>query len=590
MGNILPSRYKYDFVAPWRKFSFEGNQKHSDMELSYPGKSYKLIVLSSDRFNSAKNLTDRGSKYIIDCRTVKPDDIVNNLKPFCELIQEPQVSFVWLNCVLGKFLEIKGRLRKNLAENNHISRATSDLVIFKLTTHTHEVSEEEALKVSCDVLNFGKNLLDIHRLMNAHPGLLHGKFHLKQSLKRKRTDQPDEHGVAATSYSDNRRPRKAVFKVLQQMTSKSPNDVGGKSKCYMCNTTTLATLCHQCHKLNAEMKRESSDLRGRYAIVTGGRIKIGFETTLRLLRDGAFVIATTRFPVDAVKRFAKESDFHVWKNRLRIIYVDLQNKRSIEELLQFVEHNIPHLDILINNAAQTISKPQEYYQPMITAELNQLPSLPNDASNLLVNTNLDKLEQSFQLSSEPAITWPAHLDEFPDGQKDDHGEQLDLRLRNSWTYNLDEVPLQELLQVLTINAVGPFILTAKLKPLLKRSPFPRKFVVNVSAMEGQFSRVTKGHRHPHTNMAKAALNMMTRTSGLEFQMDGIYMTAVDTGWVTDERPFRQARHEADVKGFSTPLDCQDGAARVYHPIVHGLKDDNTPYFAIFLKNFKPHEW
>ena len=429
------------------------------MELSYSGKSYKLIVLSSDRFNSAKNLTDRGSKYIIDCRTVKPDDIVNHLKPFCELIQEPQVSFVWLNCVLGKFLEIKGRLRKNLAENNHISRATSDLVIFKLTTHTHEVSEEEALKVSYDVLNFGKNLLDIHRLMNAHPGLLHGKFHLNQSLKRKRTDQPDEHGVTPTSYSDTRRPRKAVFKVLQQMTSKSSNDVGGKSKCYMCNTSTLATLCHQCHKLNAEMKRESSDLRGRYAIVTGGRIKIGFETTLRLLRDGAFVIATTRFPVDAVKRFAKESDFHVWKNRLRIIYVDLQNKGSIEELLQFVEHNIPHLDILINNAAQTISKPQEYYQPMITAEVNQLPSLRKDASNLLVNTNLDKLEQSFQLSSEPAITWPAHLDEFPDGQKDDHGEQLDLRLRNSWTYNLDEVPLQELLQVYDI----PLLLRTRLR-------------------------------------------------------------------------------------------------------------------------------
>ena len=444
------------------------------MELCYSGKSYKLIVLSSDRFSSAKDLTNRGFEYIIDCRTVKANGIVNNLKPFCELIQEPQVSFVWLNCVLGKFLEIKERLRKNLAENNHISGTTGDLVILKLTTHTHEVSEEEALKVSCDVLNFGKHLLDIHRLMNAHPGLLHGKFHLTQkSLKRKRTDQVDEHGVAATSYSDTRRPSRAVFKVLQQMTTKSLNDVRGKSKCYMCNTTTLATLCLQCHKLNAEMKRESSDLRGRYAIVTGGRIKIGFETTLRLLRDGAFVIATTRFPVDAVKRFAKESDFHVWKHRLRIIYVDLQNKGSIEELLQFVEDNIPHLDILINNAAQTISRPQEYYQPMITAEVSALPSLPKDASNLLVNTNLEKLEKSFQLSSEPAITWPAHLNEFPDGQKDDHGEQLDLRLRNSWTYNLDEVPLQELLQVYDI----PLPLRTRLRdyattPILRATLFP----------------------------------------------------------------------------------------------------------------------
>ena len=447
------------------------------MELSYSGKSYKLIVLSSDRFNSAKNLTDDGSRYIIDCRTVKPGGIVTNLEPFCELIQEPEVSFVWLNCVLGKFLEIKERLRKNLAENNHISGTSSDIFMLKLTTHSHEVPEAEALKVSCDVLNFGKNLLNIHRLLNAHPGLLHGKFHLNQSLKRKRTDharnaQSDEHrNVAPTSYSDTRRPSRAVFKVLKQMTSKSPNDVGGKSKCYMCNTTTFATLCDQCHKLNAEMKRESSDLRGRYAIVTGGRIKIGFETTLRLLRDGAFVIATTRFPVDAVKRFAKENDFHVWKHRLRIIHLELQNKGSIEELLQFVEHNIPHLDILINNAAQTISRPQEYYQPMITAEVSQLPSLPKDACNFLVNTNLEKLNQSFQLSSQPAITWPAHLDEFPDGQKDDHGEQLDLRLRNSWTYNLDEVPLQELLQVYDF----PLLLRARPRdyaPILGPTMFP----------------------------------------------------------------------------------------------------------------------
>ena len=109
-------------------------------------------------------------------------------------------------------------------------------------------------------------------------------------------------------------------------------------------------------------------------------------------------------------------------------------------------------------------------------------------------------------------------------------------------------------------------------------------------MEGQFSRISKGHRHPHTNMAKAALNMMTRTSGLEYQMDNIYMTAVDTGWVTDERPFHQAAHESEVKAFVVPLDCVDGAARVLHPIWHGLQDQNQPYFSVFLKDFKVHPW
>jgi NAD(P)-dependent dehydrogenase (short-subunit alcohol dehydrogenase family) len=110
-------------------------------------------------------------------------------------------------------------------------------------------------------------------------------------------------------------------------------------------------------------------------------------------------------------------------------------------------------------------------------------------------------------------------------------------------------------------------------------------------MEGQFSRVSKGHRHPHTNMAKAALNMLTRTAGLEYQMDGIYMTAADTGWVTDKRPFRQAAHEAETKGFAPPLDCKDGAARVYHPILEGIIDEEKkPFLAVFLKDFKVHPW
>lgn len=173
-----------------------------------------------------------------------------------------------------------------------------------------------------------------------------------------------------------------------------------------------------------------------------------------------------------------------------------------------------------------------------------------------------------------------------------------------------------MLQVLAVNSVGPFILTSRLKPLLTRqgnythkftvpmqirnenftitthrSPNERKFLVNVSAMEGNFSRSTKGHRHPHTNMAKAALNMLTRTSGLELQMDGVFATAVDTGWITDERPHGQAAHEAGTKGFAPPLDCADGAARVLHPIIHGLDEaTEKPFFAVFLKDFAPHEW
>ncbi|QQP51593.1 Uncharacterized protein FKW44_013010 [Caligus rogercresseyi] len=82
-------------------------------------------------------------------------------------------------------------------------------------------------------------------------------------------------------------------------------------------------------------------------------------------------------------------------------------------------------------------------------------------------------------------------------------------------------------------------------------------------------------------MAKAALNMMTRTAGLEYILDGIYMTSVDT-----------ANFEKVIRGFDAPLSEADGAARVIHPVFHGisLKEEENPYFAVFLKDFKAFPW
>lgn len=563
------------------------------MELNHEGHRYKSIVVTGIADLASTEAFSDCDRYILDCRTVQPEHILAELTSFSRLIRYSKVLHVWINCRHGRFLEIKERLGKMLKESGEGSQKSH--AILKLTTHDQSVPVSDALKTSIDVLSFGNNLLDIHRLLDAHPGLLKGKAHLNNSLKRKRQNYNEvsvESAVAlpTRAYSDKRRPRRNVFKALKRMTAESNES---RRKCYMCDSTGgFDHLCDDCQSLNGDMREISCDLKERYAVVTGGRIKIGFETALRLLRDECFVIVTTRFPANAVERFSKEEDFSVWKHRLKIARLDLQDMRSINEFLESVHQNIPHLDILINNAAQTISRPFQYYAPLISDEIKHLQNLAKDADNLIVNKNQALDQFNSMISSTPCRSLPCETatSDFPEGKKDEHGEQLDTRLRNSWTYNLDEVPLQELLQVLTINAVGPFILTAKLKPLLKQSPFQRKFVVNVSAMEGQFSRISKGHRHPHTNMAKAALNMLTRTSGLEYQMDGIYMTAVDTGWVTDERPFHQAQHEADAKGFIPPLDCQDGAARVYHPVVHGLNPDNSPYFAVFLKDFKPKSW
>ena len=107
-------------------------------------------------------------------------------------------------------------------------------------------------------------------------------------------------------------------------------------------------------------------------------------------------------------------------------------------------------------------------------------------------------------------------------------------------------------------------------------------------MEGQFSRGYKGPGHPHTNMAKAALNMLTRTSAQELlESDGILMTSVDTGWITDERPHPMRMRLAE-DGFHAPLDLVDGAARVYDPIVRGEAGEDI--HGCFLKDYEPSPW
>jgi len=370
-----------------------------------------------------------------------------------------------------------------------------------------------------------------------------------------------------------------------------------------------------------------ADLRGKFAIVTGGRIKIGLRIALRLLRDGCFVIVTTRFAVNGWKVFSEQPDFELWSQNLRILALDLQDLNAINAFLESVNTMVPHVDILINNAAQTLSRPAAFYK-YLHVEASAVLEGPDAERIKEVCTSLDvskvsEAGKSLELEtpifdqkeeSKAAAAQESDLAEppaklarsegqvcptseqrfFPLGRLDEEGQQVDLRHANSWTLGLQEVPLSELLQTLTVNSVAPFLLISRLTPLLQRSPSPRKFIVNVSAMEGQFGRVSKGCKHPHTNMAKAALNMLTRTSGLELQLDRIYMTAVDTGWCTDERPhathYGEERHQECVKGFQVPLSHEDGAARVYHPVWHGLQENCQPYFATFLKNFKPHPW
>jgi len=181
---------------------------------------------------------------------------------------------------------------------------------------------------------------------------------------------------------------------------------------------------------------------------------------------------------------------------------------------------------------------------------------------------------------------------LPAGQLDVNGQQIDLRATNSWRLKLPDVSTPELCEVLAINTLAPFIINARLQPLLAAAADAAgaAFIVNVSAMEGKFYR-HKTANHPHTNMAKAALNMMTRTSAAELAASHrIYMTAVDTGWINDENPRERAARTAETSHFQTPLDEVDAAARVLHPVFEGVSTGETPLHGVFLKDFVETEW
>ncbi|HST41062.1 MAG TPA: SDR family NAD(P)-dependent oxidoreductase [Conexibacter sp.] len=435
---------------------------------------------------------------------------------------------------------------------------------------------------------------------------------VKKQRKRERRDAILEHDRAITHATATGAPGRIDDETegLPLSTASSGAIAGHLIEsiaCYVCKEHFTQVdawyhqLCPTCAARNHQRRDARTDLSGRRALLTGGRAKIGMYIALRLLRDGAHTTITTRFPNDAIRRFKAMEDSGEWIHRLRIVGIDLRDPSQVIALADAVAEEGP-LDILINNAAQTVRRSPEAYAPLVEAERAPLPA--GELPRLVTFGQVAARPTSLPAGIESGQHWAptphaltamalraksASMDRVAVGEAIDAGGLVpDLHDTNSWIQTVEDVDPTEMLEVQLCNMTAPFILVSRLRRALAAAPARRKYVVNVSAMEGQFSRGYKGPGHPHTNMAKAALNMLTRTSANEMlEQDGILMTAVDTGWITDERPHPTKQRLAG-EGFHAPLDLVDGAARVYDPIVRGELGEDL--HGIFLKDYAKSPW
>jgi NAD(P)-dependent dehydrogenase (short-subunit alcohol dehydrogenase family) len=565
------------------------------------------------------------------------------------------------------------------AATANVTAATADV-----TAAPAEGIDPEDLEVALRVL------ASLHELDDEHPDFVavrRATAKMFKSVKKNRRDEKreaiqaaDRSVVAATATGAPDRIDDETRGIPLALTTTAPT-AGTLIKsrpCYICKQHYTQVdafyhqLCPDCAAMSHAKRDARADLTGKRALLTGGRAKIGMYIALRLLRDGAHTTITTRFPRDAVRRFSSLPDSHEWLHRLRVVGIDLRDPAQVIGLAETVAEAGP-LDILINNAAQTVKRSPGSYAPLAEAELSPLPDGPlpemitfghtNDAhpqalaasvaahpllqraavsagptdaatpraagtagaaaaagaisasgthlarsSDANANSELagsrllgaalldagltpDELNAD-EISGLALAAGSSSLERLAAGTAIDAGGLVpDLHDENSWTQAVQDVDPLEMLEVQLCNTTAPFLLVSRLRPAMavaaSAAASGRAYIVNVSAMEGVFARGYKGPGHPHTNMAKAALNMLTRTSAKEMLSDGILMTSVDTGWITDERPHPTKVRLAE-EGFHAPLDLVDGAARVYDPIVRGeLGEDVT---GVFLKDYKPAAW
>ncbi len=435
----------------------------------------------------------------------------------------------------------------------------------------------------------------------------------KKQRTQLKSQQIEDHERRARATTGIRSARQAVvFKAPHQIklpeVQKDRPELLNPRDCYVCKKpfTKLHffydAMCPACADFNYMKRFQTASLHGQVALITGSRLKIGYQAALMMLRAGAHVIATTRFPIDSAVRYSREQDFPQWSDRLHIYGLDLRHTPSVEAFCHYIEQRYDRLDVLVNNAAQTVRRPPGFYAHLLANERILPQDLPSKTRALLSpfehckealsnSTPAIGLCESARLSQIPYTHDRAlSVDQvFPQGHLDPDLQQVDLRTTNSWRLCLGEIQTSEMIELQLVNSIAPFVLCNKLCAMMKKHNTGKKHIVNVSAMEGKFDRHVKTARHPHTNMAKAALNMLTHTSARDLVQYGIFMNAVDTGWVTDEDPYAHSQRKKEELDFQPPLDIIDGAARVCDPFFSGI-ETGKHWSGKFLKDYFPVSW
>lgn len=495
------------------------------------------------------------------------------------------------------------------AKTNGYKRAAHKIVSIINDLNKQYYKAKLSLKMKMKVLDQKKvSKCGLLQLRNSRMGMAtSGTFHQLLSAAK-----PAQRLKGIEPLVDKDEKKTSTKQKLSAPMKKTSARITRSKRCYVCKKmfNTLHhfydQLCTSCGDTNFQKRHQEIPLHdNQVSLVTGGRVKIGYQIALKLLRasNGGDVFVTTRFPNDAAARYSLEDDYDTWKHRLRIFGLDFRNIAALETFTRMLNKDLDRLDIVINNAAQTIQRPNAYFEHLRPKEesttirwptvLSQDTPLIFDQKAIVASPTLpfNKQKRVQSIVNKDTKTSTAIIQErsqteviFPIGQFDVDHQQIDRRSVNSWKLRHHQIQTQELAETMLINMMAPFILMRDLKELMsktsKTSTSKGTFIINVSSMEGSFTR-TKTTNHPHTNCAKAYLDMMTRTSASEYYThSSIFVNSVDTGWVTNENP------RPEDSQFIAPIDEVDAAARILDPIVVALSA-GTFHYGRFFKDYKP---